>query len=74
MIGLVLAETLGMLGHAVCATEVTEAGAVAAAARHRPDLMIVDVNLAQCSGTAAVQRVTQAGPVPHLFTSGGGQQ
>ena len=42
MIAMMLAEVLRELGHEVCATEATEAGAVAAAARHKPDLMIVD--------------------------------
>ena len=40
------------------------------AACHRPDLMIVDVNLASGAGAVAVQRITQAKPVPHLFISG----
>lgn len=74
MIGPVLVEKLAALGHAVCATVATEAGAVAAAAQHKPDLMIVDVNLKQGSGTAAVQQITQAAPVPHLFISGDGQR
>ena len=70
MIGPLLAETLTGLGYEVCGIEATEAGAVAAAARHRPDLMIVDVNLAGGSGIAAVERITRTGPVPHLFMSG----
>ena len=74
MISLALAETLAALGHAVCATEATEAGAVAAAAQHRPDLLIVDMSLEQGSGSAAVRRIEQAAPVPHLFISGGGQR
>ena len=70
MIGPLLAETLAGLGYEVCGIEATEAGAVAAAARHRPDLMIVDVNLASGSGPAAVERITRVAPVPHLFMSG----
>jgi len=70
MIGLLLAETLTGLGHEVCGIEATEAGAVAAAARHKPDLMIVDVNLAEGTGTAAMERITRIGPIPHLFMSG----
>ena len=70
MIGPLLAETLTGLGYEVCGVEATEAGAVAAAARHRPDLMIVDVNLAEGTGTAAMERITQAAPVPHVFMSG----
>ena len=70
MVGPLLAETLSELGHEVCAIEATETGAVLAAARHRPDLMIVDVNLASGTGAAAVQRITRVRPVPHLFISG----
>ena len=71
MIGPLLAETLTGLGYEVCGIE---AGAVEAAARHRPDLMIVDVNLAEGTGTAAMERITRAAPVPHLFMSGRTQQ
>jgi CheY-like chemotaxis protein len=43
---------------------------VAAAERHRPDLMIVDLKLAVGTGIAAVERITRAGPIPHVFMSG----
>jgi DNA-binding response OmpR family regulator len=42
MIGMLLAEMLEAIGHDVCAIETIEAAAVAAAARYRPDLLIVD--------------------------------
>ncbi len=74
VIGMLLAETLEGLGYDVCAVEATEAGAVAAAARCRPDLMIVDVHLASGTGPAAVRAITCAGPVPHVFVTGGGPQ
>ena len=74
IIGLLLAETLASLGHDVCAVEATEASAVAAAALHRPDLMIVDVSLADGSGIAAMKQITRAAPVPHLFMSGHARQ
>ena len=45
VIGGLLAETLEDLGYVVCAVETNAANAVAAAARHHPDLMIVDVGL-----------------------------
>ena len=70
MVGELLAETLVTMGHAVCALETTEPGAVAAARRHRPDLMIVDLQLAIGSGISAVERVILDGPVPHIFISG----
>ena len=70
MIGWMLAETLTAMGHDVCAVEATEGAAVAAAARHRPDLLIVDIHLAEGNGISAMERITRAGPVPHLFISG----
>lgn len=69
-IGPLLAETLTGLGYEVCGVEATEAGAVAAAARCRPDLMIMDVNLAEGTGTSAMERIMQVAPVPHVFISG----
>ena len=74
VIGMLLAETLACLGYEVCAVEATEAGAVAAAARCRPDLMIVDMHLASGTGPAAMRSITCAGPVPHVFVTGGGPQ
>lgn len=70
MIGALLAELLANMGYNVCPLETTEAGAVAAAARHKPDLMIADVTLADGSGVSAVDRISRVGPVPHLFISG----
>ena len=65
-----LSELLAGMGHEVCATAATEAHAVTAAARHRPDLMIVDASLARGSGVSAVEEILHAGPVAHLFVSG----
>src|SRR5208337_1270656 len=70
MIGGLLAETLEGLGHAVCAVESNVANAVAAAARWRPDLMIVDVGLGEASGVAAVKEILRCGFVPHVFVTG----
>ena len=72
LIGALLSEMLANLGYQVGGIEATEEGAVAAAARHRPDLMVVDIGLAQGSGIAAVERITRAGPIPHVFMSGAG--
>jgi CheY-like chemotaxis protein len=69
-IGELLAETLEDLGHTVCAVETKAANAVAAAARHRPDLMIVDVGLGEASGVAAVKEILRSGFVPHVFATG----
>ncbi len=62
MIGGLLAETLEDLGHTVCAVKTR-----AAAARHHPDLMIVDVGLGEASGIAEILR---SGFVPHVFVTG----
>jgi two-component system, response regulator PdtaR len=70
MIGMLLAELLEEMGHDVCAIEATEADAVIAAIRYRPDLMIVDARLGDESGVSAVEEILRAGPVPHFFVSG----
>jgi CheY-like chemotaxis protein len=69
-IGLLLAEVLTGMGHEVCAVELTEADAVAAAIRCTPDLMIVDEHLGEGSGLAAVAEITLGGSIPHVFVSG----
>src|SRR3954468_16702539 len=70
LIAMLLAELLACMGHDVCATAATEAEAVSAAARCRPDLMIVDAGLGRGSGVAAVQEIMRAGPVAHVFVTG----
>jgi CheY-like chemotaxis protein len=70
MIGLLLAELVAGMGHEVCATATTEAGAVTAAARYRPDLMIVDGRLREGSGVSAVEEILRAGPLAHVFVTG----
>ena len=70
MIGTLLGEMLAGMGHAVCATEATEAGAVTAAGHCRPDLMIVDVHLGSGSGVRATDEILRGGSVPHVFVSG----
>lgn len=69
MIGKLLAEILAGMGHA-CSIVATEADAVMAASRDRPDLMIVDVRLGDGSGIAAVEKILLARPIPHIFVSG----
>jgi DNA-binding response OmpR family regulator len=69
MIGLLLSEVLEGMGHSVCAIEATEAGAVAAANRHRPDLMIVDVWLGDGNGVAAVEEIRRTQFIPHIIVS-----
>jgi DNA-binding NtrC family response regulator len=64
------AEVLASLGHDVCSIEATEAAAITAAARCRPDLMIVDVRLGVGSGVTAVAEILLTGYIPHVFVSG----
>lgn len=71
MIAGLLAETLESNGHLVCGIEATEAGAVTAAARERPDMIIVDVLLGVGSGIRAMELILQIRPIPHVFISGG---
>ena len=70
LIGMLLGELLVEMGHAVCAIESTEAGAVMAAARYRPDMMIVDAMLGDESGVAAVDTIIETRAIPHVFVSG----
>ena len=70
IIAMLFADVLVAMGHEVCAIEATEAGAVAAAVRCRPDLMIVDAHLRDGSGISAVAAILRAGFVPHVFVSG----
>ncbi len=70
LIGMLLAEILKEMGHEVCAIESTEADAVNAAVECRPDLMILDVRLANGNGISAVEAILHGGFVPHLFISG----
>jgi DNA-binding response OmpR family regulator len=70
LIGMLLADTLGAMGYEVCAVEATETGAIAAAARCNPDLMIIDVKLRDGSGLSAVEEILRAGWVPYVFISG----
>ena len=70
VIGALLADMLAAMGHDVCGIEATEADAVSAAARYKPDLMIVDVGLGDGSGISAIETIHRKGPVPHVFVSG----
>src|SRR5690348_17858924 len=58
LIGMLLADTLEAMGYDVCAVEATEIGAVAAAARWNPDLMIVDARLRNGSGVTRSEEHT----------------
>ena len=70
IIALLLTEVLEEMGHIVCGTEATEAGAVVAALQLKPDLIISDVRLHEGSGIEAINAILQTGFVPHVFVSG----
>jgi CheY-like chemotaxis protein len=70
IIAMLLAQTLEGMGHEVCAIEATEIGAVAAAARHNPGLLVVDARLREGSGISAVDHILRDGFIPHIFVSG----
>ena len=70
IIGMLLGEMLAAMGHDVCGVEMTETAAVAAAAQYKPDIMIVDAQLGDGSGVAAMRKILLTGPMPHLFISG----
>ena len=70
LIGMLLADMLEMMGHEVCATEATEAGAVAAAAKWLPTMMIIDAQLSEGSGISAVDKILCERAVPYIFVTG----
>jgi two-component system, response regulator PdtaR len=67
IIAMLLVEVLAGMGHDVCAIEATELGAISAAGRCQPDLMIVDACLRNGSGTSVVDKTHQSGQIPHVF-------
>lgn len=70
IISRLLAEMLRDMGYAVCAIATTEEEAVAEAALHKPDLMIVDQTLRAGTGMSAVDRISRARLVPCVFLTG----
>ncbi len=70
MIGIFLSEFLEEMGYRVCAIASTQKDAVAAAAEHMPDLIIVDAKLQSGSGISAMQEILRERFVPHVFMSG----
>jgi DNA-binding response OmpR family regulator len=70
VIGMFLGMTLEHMGHEVCAIESTEAAAVAAAERYRPDLMIVDAALGEGDGVTAIEKILAVRPMRYIFATG----
>ena len=64
------AADIGFHQGKVCAIAATEAEAVSAPIRNRPDLMIVDAGLGRGSGISAVDEILRAGSLAHVFISG----
>jgi two-component system, response regulator PdtaR len=70
LIALLFEEVLAELGHEVCASERTQAGAITAAALCKPDLIISDIRLQDGNGLDAVTAILKTGFIPHIFVSG----
>jgi len=70
LIGSLLAEILIDLGYDVCETVTTEGGAVAAASRHQPDLMVVDLQLVHGNGISAMQTILRTTAMRHIYMTG----
>jgi DNA-binding NtrC family response regulator len=71
VIGTLLAAMLEDMGHSVCGIEATEAGAVEAALRELPDLMIVNAILREGNGLAAMETILQTTAMSYILMSGG---
>ena len=74
LISVLLAELLIGLGHHVCATAQTEADAVAAAAQHNPDMILVDVTLKEGNGISAMRTIARTSDRRHVFMTGAGRR
>lgn len=73
LVALLIEDHLRAIGYSSIAFAVTEEDAVAAAARHRPDLITSDVRLACGCGIAAVEAIRGACKVPVVFITASGQ-
>jgi DNA-directed RNA polymerase specialized sigma24 family protein/CheY-like chemotaxis protein len=68
VIAMDLSDLVSAAGHAVCGVESTASGAVAAAKRERPDLVLADIQLADgSSGIEAVKEILSSFEVPVIF-------
>ena len=57
IIAMHLAMLVAELGHDVCATAASAAGAIALATAHNPDVVLMDIRLAQGSGIDAAREL-----------------
>src|SRR5262249_61547826 len=68
VIAMDLSDIVTGIGHEVCAVETTASGAVEAADRERPDLVLADIQLADgSSGIDAVKEILSSFDVPVIF-------
>ena len=68
LIALDLSDLVTSIGHTVCATATTHKSAVAAFAKHKPGLVLADVQLADgSSGLDAVNEILKSFEVPVIF-------
>jgi DNA-directed RNA polymerase specialized sigma24 family protein/CheY-like chemotaxis protein len=68
VIAMDLSDIVSTIGHQVCGIESTASGAVEAAERERPDLVLADIQLADgSSGIDAVRQILDAFDVPVIF-------
>ena len=70
IIGMLLSEVLIGMGHSVIAVVGTESSAIALAAEHLPDFLIVDAGLTMGNGISAVDNILTTHFIPHIFTTG----
>jgi CheY-like chemotaxis protein len=68
VIAMDLTDLVTAAGHDVCATETTASGAIAAANREQPNLVLADIQLADgSSGIDAVNQILASFDVPVIF-------
>ncbi len=68
VIAMDLSDIVTGIGHEVCGVETTASGAVSAADRERPDLVLADIQLADgSSGIDAVKQILSSFDVPVIF-------
>ena len=68
--GSLLSEVLSNMGHHVDAVVTTEAGAIEAAARYEPDIILLDERLRSGSGSSAITHILKWRAVPYIVMSG----
>ena len=70
LVALDLIETVSRMGATVIAALATEDEAVEAFARHRPDVVMMDVRLRAGDGVNAAKRLRASGPAAVVFVTG----